>query len=269
MEKKMLSKTITAPAEISRYEVLEYYKDRLIARNTNSKVGVINAYDSVLVPFEYGNIYFHNADDYWVNNNGYWAMMDHEGELKTGYEFLNIEELNSVFFTNMLYATKMDTSNGFLLYESREKRFSDKTNSLKKIARLVLENMDRRITFSALFSNGGSAEFSFAKKADGYHVIYINEVYPEAWSQIYFLPDQVSNYMTAFQKGDKFGLEKGEIKYDGIVFDITSELSYDSEVLYVKDGMMYKRVIERVATSAKDKNSHWEKAGRYDEYHLR
>jgi len=263
---KMLSASLSKPANVHDYEVLELFKERLIVRKEKS-VGVIDADANVIVPLSYEDVYFHNSADYWVKKDGRWAMLDNEGKLTTGFEFYNIERLNAIFFTNLLYATKLDTAGNNLYKVSSPKGFSDHTRELKTLARAVLQHRDRRILFSALYARD---DRSFAEKADGFHLITsVSSVSPAAWTNIYVLP--VSIDFLAFQKGNRYGLEEKKVIYDGILFDAMDITNGLSRALYVENGTLYSRRRAYYNAPMRPNNDskiryYWEKDGKYEEY---
>ncbi len=264
--KGMLVNDVIHPRNLLQYEVLESFNNYILVKADN-KMGMMNSNKEMKIPLEYDDIYFLDGRYLWVKKNGWWAISDDEGNLKTAFEFMNIQYLNTGYFNSLLYCTKLDTTGGTMYTKNYSPGIFGLENTIKALARKSLKNKDSRITFSASPDRDGSRSYNtetYAQKADGFHRITCDEtsvkIAEESWDAIHYLP-LTSNGFRGYKKGNKYGLKTTEVNYEAILFD-ANPIEYTTNEKRVRKGYIY----GNLRYSPKDK---WEKEGKYDDYILK
>lgn len=217
----------TPEPNINGDEILEYYHDHFIVRS-GSRTGVVHESGKVVIPFEYSDIYFLDTTYFWVKQRDLWAVCDYKNKYKTGFDFIDIDQLNNVVFHNFLYFTQADTSEKRLLYAEQHINDSFFLNGgreggirMSVAASRMKKQMNRRII--PIYIN------NYAKKSDGFHLIFIEndsiKTDDPAWDNIYTLhPEMCDDRGIGVQLGNKFGyyipgsFKKKHIKYQGLHF---------------------------------------------------
>jgi len=201
--------------------IIDAYEEYVISQR-NDKYGVYHVDGSEVFPCIYDDLYFINDDAAWVKKNDAWAMFSFDGEKQTPFEYLEIEKINDLFLENLLSVTHLDTTAGNLKIQREYAGINDCPNDLKSLIYGIQQLKGSKRLFNTYLDKTSSANRSFVKSHDGYHMIYppLNEVEPEAWDMVYYVPDCIDpSGMIAYKKGNKYGLEKAEVKYEGILYD--------------------------------------------------
>lgn len=258
--KGMLVNDVIHPKNLVDDEVLEQFNNHVLIKR-NGRVGLMDLEKTLKIPLKYDDIYFFDKQYVWVNSNSLWALADYKGKLMTDFVFLDIQNLNADYFTNLLYCTKLDTTGGTMYMKSYSPN-ADKKNLIKKLARNNLERLDSRIIFSAWYSDSDGDTYSYARKADGFHRVYGDEkavdIAEESWDAIYYIP--VDGPFWGYKKGTKYGLTTTEVDYEAILFDADSSVKESGK--RVRKGYVY---THRIHTP----DNKWEKEGEYKDYILK
>lgn len=186
------------------------------------KFGVYQTDGTEIIPPLYDDIYLINEDAAWVKKDGKWAMFSFEKEKQTPFEYVDVEKINDLFLENLLWVTKMDTTEGNLLVEREYSGINHKPNELKQLIYGVQQLKGSKRLFNCYLDGAGGANWSFAKRSDGYHFTYppLLDVEPEAWDMVYYVPSCIDpSGMHGYKKGDKYGIKPEAVKYEGILYD--------------------------------------------------
>lgn len=258
--KRMLVNDVIHPKSVVDDEVLECFNGHVLVKR-NGKVGLMDLDKTLKIPLKYDDIWFFDKRYVWVNSNSLWALADYKGKLMTDFVFLDIQNLNADYFTDFLYCTKLDTSGGAMYMKSYSTN-ADKKNLIKMLARNNLERIDKRIIFSAWYSDSDRDTYSYARKADGFHRLYCDEktveIAEESWDAIYYIP--ADGPFWGYKKGDKYGLTTTDVNYEAILFDADSSVKESGKK--VRKGYVY---IHKIHTP----DNKWEKEGEYKDYILK
>jgi|GEM_PF-2092943 len=241
-DKAMLLKDMVGAKNLAGYELLELHENHLLIR-AEGKIGLMDINQKVKIPLIYDDIHFMSKRYVWVKKNGAWAIADVEGNLHTGFDFLNIEQLNAGYFTDLLYYTRLDTTGGSIYVNSHKRvYYHDAIDHIKHIARINLKNIGSRISFSALYTYDDHYVITYAQKADGYHLIHGRdktvEVYQEPWDAIFYLPNVSGGPFYSYKKGNKYGLQPDKVLYETVLYNADPGMcSYRCS--WVKKGYIY------------------------------
>lgn len=228
-----------------RYTGESYFHPFLLAR-LEDKYGIINKDSTVLIPFVYDDIYVINDSLFWVKKNNYWAVSTINHVLLTDFEFIDIEKMSQVYFTNLMYYSRLDHSMVGKTYHKYVSAHDADISSISDHAGLI-----KRFEKSHNYYTNLVGSPLIAKKSDGYHILTINdstqkiEIDPINYDNILLVP----GYRPAFQKGDNYGIEPDDITYDGVLIDLADKVYdfygsyhrriYVSPELLMKNGKKY------------------------------
>jgi WG containing repeat len=261
---RIMSKQAIHPLNSCPFTIEEFFNDHFIV-SQNGKFGLMNVAGELTIPVEYNDLYFANSKSVWIKQDSYWALFTYKNEIKTAFDFLEIEKSNELFWRNYVYFTRLDTSSQ-KLYSDSYVSFSDKTNEVKKFARDLLSLRGTRKLYTCF-----NLYYGIAKKADGYHVIYLAlySIEPEAWDMVYMVPTIAAGASDVFgyKKGEKYGTEINDIRYDGVLFDSKKMSYYSPRGCIVKNGYIYceESVYHSARVGTKTK---WEKTASYAAYSI-
>jgi hypothetical protein len=214
----------------------------------NDKYGVINKDSAVLIPFVYDDIYVINDKLFWVKKNNNWAICTINNDLLTGFDFIDIEKMSPIYFTNLMLYSRIDHSMVGKTYHKFVRAHDDDISTISNCAGLI-----KRFEKSHNYYTNLVGSPLIAKKNDGYHLITINtndsifnlQVDANCYDNILLVP----GYRPGFQKGDKYGIEPDDISFDGVLIDLSdnvydfygsySHRIYISPELLLKNGKKY------------------------------
>ncbi len=148
--------------------------------------------------------------------------------LLTAYEFIDIDKMNAVNFTNFMYYTRLNPTvigKDFHRYVSAHDADIDR---LSNIGGLLYRFKNTHSYFSRFWESYHNNVF-FAKKEDGYHLVLITEsvnviISPNHYNHIFLAS---SSYKPGFQIGNKYGYLFDKIDYQRIMIDLDYHKVYD------------------------------------------
>jgi hypothetical protein len=113
----------------------------------------------------------------------------------------------------------------------------------------------------------GGANRSAALKSDGWHFTYppLLQIEPEAWEEVRYVPNCVDPYgMMAYRNKGKWGVDKEDVRYEGVLYD-SMELTMNCTCeCIVKNGYVYSNSTDYTGTR-KD-NCYWDKQMKLEMY---
>lgn len=225
---------------IIHLEGKSYFHPFILAK-LNDKFVIIKTDSTVLIPFVYDDIYVINDSLFWVKKNNYWAVITINNVQLTEFEFIDIDKMSQVYFTNLMYYSRLDHSMVGKTYHEFNRAHDAEISSISDRAGLI-----KRFEKSHNYYTNLTRSPLIAKKSDGYHLLTINnstqkiEIDPINYDNIFLVP----GYRPGFQKGDKFGIEPDDITYDGVLIDLSDKVynfygSY-SHRIYVSPELLLK-----------------------------
>lgn len=268
--KKILTQDFKQTEISLPYKIHEVYQNRIIVQ-LDSLFGLMDSYSRMVIPAIYQDIYFEDHEHVWLKKDGRWALSDYQNNLNTGFDFYDIDQLNEIYFHSFTKFTRVDTSaiENFRFDESLG--MSDRTNEVKELACAVNSLRGSRKLYTTYNADRGGTQWTYARMSDGYHVIYtpLNQIEKEAWAMVYYVPDWVSGVSCSFgyQLGNKFGFEKNEIRYEGIVYDSKELCITSSRNCFVRGKNLFCDCTNYKIT--KDASSTWDKMMPHEEYIIR
>ncbi len=212
------------------------------------KFGIIKTDSTVLIPFDYDDIYVINDSLFWVKKNNKWAISTINNVLLTKFDFIDIEKMSQIYFTNLMQYSRIDHSMVGKTYHKFVRAHDADISRISCDAGLI-----KRFEKSHNYYTNLVRSPLIAKKSDGYHLISIDkddsidnfQVDPNSYDNILLVP----GYSPGFQKGDKFGIEPNDISYDGVLIDLSDKVYdfygsyshriYISPELLLKNGKKY------------------------------
>ncbi len=222
-----------------------YFHPFLLAR-LEDKYGIINTDSTVLIPFVYDDIYVINDSLFWVKKNNYWAVSTINNRLLTDFEFIDIDKMSQVYFTNLMYYSRLDHSMVGKTYHKYVSAHDADISSISDRAGII-----KRFEKSHNYYTNLVGSPLIAKKSDGYHLLTMNdstqkiEIDPINYDNILLVP----GYRPGLQIGDKYGIEPDDISYDGVLIDLSDKVYefygsyhrriYVSPELLMKNGKKY------------------------------
>lgn len=231
--------------DMMRYTGESYFQPFYLAKN-NDKYGIIKTDSTVLIPFIYDDIYVINDSLFWVKKNNNWAVSTINNVLLTGFDFIDIDKMSQVYFTNLMYYSRLDHSMVGKTYHKYVRAHDDDISSISNQAGLI-----KRFEKSHNYYTNLVGSPLIAKKSDGYHLLTINdstqkiEIDPINYDNILLVP----GYRPGLQIGDKYGIEPDDISYDGVLIDLSDKVYefygsyhrriYVSPELLMKNGKKY------------------------------
>lgn len=242
--------------------------DEYVISQQKDKFGLYTTNGSEVIAPLYDDLYLINDDAAWVKKDGFWAMFYLEKELQTPFEFLDIEKTNELFLENLLWVTQLDTTNDNLHTFREYSGINECPNHLKSLIFAVQQLKGSKRLFNTYLDRNGSANYSFAKKADGYHVTYppLLKVEPEAWDMVYYVPDCIDpNGMIGYKKGNKYGLDKQAVKYEGLLYDALELRMNCNNGCLISRGMIMSYTVDYTG----NKGCYFSKAIPFSQYKLR
>ena len=267
---KILTQDFMHPENNLPYKIIETYNERIIVQ-VDSLFGLMDSYSRMVIPAVYQDIYFEDHEHVWLKKEDRWALSDYQNNLNTGFDFFDIDQLNDIYFQSFTKFTRVDTSAMENFRFDETLGMSDKRNEVKELACAVKALRGSRKLYTTYNADRGGTQWTFARMSDGYHVIYtpLNQIEKEAWAMVYYVPDWVSgtSWSFGYQLGNKFGFEKNEIRYEGIVYDSKELCITSSRSCFVRgknlfcDCTNYKITINASST--------WDKMMPHEEYIIR
>ena len=203
------------------------YHDFLLVRK-KGKYGIINLGNTILIPIIYDNIYLIDSTHFWLKKNDKWAIGNKLHELLTDFDFIDIEKMNAVNFTNFLFFTRLNPN---IIGKDFHRFVSAHDADISSLANVggLLKRFENTHSYYSRFWGSYSNNIFFAKKEDGYKLIIIingvNLIVSASSFDNVFLA--TSKYSPGFQIGNKYGYSLDEIKYDRILLDLNYRKTYD------------------------------------------
>jgi hypothetical protein len=184
-----------------------------------------------LIPFIYEDILFLNDDALWLKREGKWALSDYRHQVKTAFEFLDIEQSNTWFIQQLLEVTRLDTTGGNLFVEREYAGINSCPTELKKLIYQTELLFGSKRLYNTLLDASRCTNRSAARRADGWHFIYppLFEIESEAWDAVRYVPNNVDpGGMMGYCLKGKWGVDTKDVRYAGILYD-SMELSFNCD----------------------------------------
>ncbi len=103
------------------------FDDYVIAKNSNEKIGVLNFYKGVVVPFEYDDLFLIKRIDAEENNYFFYAakgeksgIIDLLNSIHAPFEFSANQEFNQHFYTDSIFTLSKNKKVGLYRYDGKE-----------------------------------------------------------------------------------------------------------------------------------------------------
>jgi hypothetical protein len=218
------------PVNALPFRVCDTYNDCIIGKGIRG-FGVTTANGDELVPFIYEDILFLNKNALWLKHDGKWAVSDYRHQVKTAFEFLDIEQSNTWFIQQLLEVTRLDTTGGNLFVEREYAGINHCPTEIKKLIYQTELLFGSKRLYNTLLDAKGCTNRSAAKRSDGWHFMYppLNKVEPEAWEAVRYVPNNVDpSGMMGYCLNGKWGVDTKDVRYAGILYD-SLELSFNCD----------------------------------------
>ncbi|MEZ4800139.1 MAG: WG repeat-containing protein [Flavobacteriales bacterium] len=206
----------------------------------NGKYGVYDTAGDWVIPMDYDDIYFSSRHTFWLKKEGKWALSDSQHQLKTGFEFENVDQYNEVFYNQLIRTTRLDTA--FKYVEREYAGINHAPDDLKQLLYAVEQLKGGRRLYSCLIDKMDLVVKMYAQKNGNWHFVdlYDMKVEDRAWDSIVYIPQFfIQGGLEGGSVGGKYYVSDEKRYYDDLIYDCLDTHFTCDKIGRVKKGRIY------------------------------
>lgn len=210
----------------------------------NDKYGVYTASGDWLIPMEYDDIYIADHHSFWLKKDGNWALSDDQHQLKTAFDFENVEQYNKLYYEQLIRTTRLDTA--FKYEEKVYAGINHAPHDLKQFLYAIEQLEGGRRLYSCLIEKSGGVVKMCAQKNGKWYFINLHDfkVEDQAWDSIVYVPQFfIQGGLEGGSKSGKYYVIGERQSYDDLIYDCLDTHFTCDKIGRVRRGYIYYTLI--------------------------